>query len=503
MEVSVTSSTLLPDRTRVAIIGSGFAGLAMAIRLKQAGEHNFVVLERADDVGGTWRDNTYPGCACDVPSNLYSFSFAPNPYWSRAFSPQAEIHEYLRETARRFGVLPHIAFGADVESAHWVDDDQEWIVETSAGTVQTRILVSGAGPLSEPSYPDIPGLEDFAGKRFHSADWDHGHDLTGERVAVIGTGASAVQFVPHVQSRARHLTIFQRTPPWVLPRPDRPVPGLLQRAYAAAPAMQKAVRAGVYWRQEAMLPGLVHKPELLKGVEKLARAHMKWSVKDPALRAKLTPDYRIGCKRILIANGYYPSLAKPNVDVVTDQIARVGVDSITTADGTERPIDTLIFGTGFHVTDSAISDRVRGRHGETLAERWKGSPQAYLGASVSGFPNLFLLVGPNTGPGHTSVVFYIESQVAYVLDALRTMDSLGATSLDVRRDVEDSFNDDVQRRMRGTVWTTGGCGSWYLDESGRNTTLWPGFSFQLRWRTRKFDLGSYDVGRRTPLPATA
>ena len=368
--------------------------------------------------------------------------------------------------------------------------------------MQASVLVSGAGPLSEPAYPDLPGLDTFTGTTFHSATWDHDHDLTGERVAVIGTGASAVQFVPHVQRAAAQMHLFQRTPPWILPKPDRRIPALQQRLYAAVPALQKAVRTGVYWRQEAMLPGLVHKPELMRGVEKLARAHLRWTVKDPVLRAKLTPDYRLGCKRILIANGFYPAVSQPNVEVVTDRIAAITPTGVQTADGQERPVDTIIFGTGFHVTDIAIADRVRGRHGETLAERWKGSPQAYLGTSVSGFPNLFLLVGPNTGPGHTSVIFFVESQVAYVLDALRAMDERGLTSLDVRQEAQDRFNDEVQQRMEGTVWTSGGCGSWYLDENGRNTTLWPGFSFELRWRTRRIDLSRYEA-RTAPVPVAA
>ncbi|MDP3713806.1 MAG: NAD(P)/FAD-dependent oxidoreductase [Mycobacteriales bacterium] len=481
----------LPAQVRVAIIGSGFAGIALAVRLKQAGEHDFVVLERAGDVGGTWRDNTYPGCACDVPSNLYSFSFAPNPNWSRAFSPQAEIHDYIRRTAHEFGVFPHIVFHAEVTEATWLDEQQRWEIVTPAGTVQASVLVSGAGPLSEPAYPDLPGLDTFAGTSFHSATWNHDHDLTGERVAVIGTGASAVQFLPHVQRAAAQVHLFQRTPPWILPRPDRPIPRVQQRLYSALPLLQKAVRTGVYWRQEAMLPGLVHKPELMKGVEKIARAHLRWKVKDPELRAKLTPDYQIGCKRILIANGYYPALTQPNVEVLTDRVARVTPTGVVTADGQARDVDTIIFGTGFHVTDTAIAERVRGVHGETLAERWKGSPQAYLGTSVAGFPNLFLLVGPNTGPGHTSVIFYIESQVAMILDALRVMAQEGLSSLDVTQDAQDAFNEDVQRRMQGTVWTSGGCGSWYLDETGRNTTLWPGFSFQLRQATRRLDRSAY------------
>ncbi len=495
--------TELPPRSRVTIIGSGFAGLATAVRLKQEGRHDFIVLEKSHDVGGTWRDNDYPGCACDVPSNLYSFSFAPNPRWSRAFSQQAELHRYLRDTAVRLGVMPHIVFDAEVLWATWMEDDQEWEIETRAGTIRSQFLISGAGPLSEPSYPDVPGIEDFQGTMFHSAQWNHDHDLSGERVAVLGTGASAVQFVPHVAEAARELTVFQRTPPWILPRPDRNVPELQKRLYNTVPALQKAVRIAVYWRQEAMLPGLVHRPGLLRAVEKLALAHMHWKVKDPELRRKLTPDYKIGCKRILIANDYYPALTRPNVSVVTESVERINPHSITTRDGREHAIDTLIFGTGFHVTDTSISDRIRGRAGETLSERWKGSPQAYLGTSVSGFPNFFLLVGPNTGPGHTSVVFYIESQVAFVLDALRTVDRSRLSSIDVRREVEDDFNREIEDRMEGTVWTTGGCGSWYLDANGKNSTLWPGFSFELRWRTRKFDVAAYTTQSESSATAVA
>ena len=345
----------------VLIVGAGISGIGLGIRLREAGFDNFVILEKAADLGGTWRDNTYPGCACDIPSNLYSFSFAPNPRWSRAFSQQAELHRYLRDTAVRFGVMPHIVFDAEVLGATWMEDDQEWEIETRAGTIRSQFLISGAGPLSEPSYPDVPGIEDFQGTMFHSAQWNHDHDLSGERVAVLGTGASAVQFVPHVAEAARELTVFQRTPPWILPRPDRNVPELQKRLYNTVPALQKAVRIAVYWRQEAMLPGLVHRPGLLRAVEKLALAHMHWKVKDPELRRKLTPDYKIGCKRILIANDYYPALTRPNVSVVTESVERINPHSITTRDGREHAIDTLIFGTGFHVTDTSISDRIRGR----------------------------------------------------------------------------------------------------------------------------------------------
>ena len=479
------------EHFRVAIVGSGFAGLGMAIRLKQAGIHDFVVLERAHDVGGTWRDNSYPGCQCDVPSHLYSFSFAPNPDWTRTFSNQPEIWAYLRRCAEDYGITPHIRFGHDVLSAHWDPEVEHWRLETSQGTVTADVFVSGMGALSEPSIPPIPGLERFEGTAFHSAAWDHEHDLTGKRVAVIGTGASTIQIVPRIQPAVAELTVFQRTPPWVLPHPDRPVSDLERRVYRMLPAAQRAMRAAIYWARETFVFGFMHPRIIENTAERLSRAHLSRQVKDPELRRKLTPSYRMGCKRILISNDYYPALMKPNVEVVTDGIAEISGSSILTRDGARRDVDTIILGTGFHVTDLPAAEKIYGREGRSLTEVWAGTMEAHAGTTVAGFPNLFWLLGPNTGLGHNSVVFMIEAQIAYVMDALRTMEERGLHAVEPRRDAQTAYNEELQRRMEGTVWTSGGCRSWYLDAAGKNRTLWPGGTWRFKQRTRRFDIANY------------
>jgi cation diffusion facilitator CzcD-associated flavoprotein CzcO len=477
---------------RVAIVGSGFAGLGMAIALREAGIQDFVVLEKADEVGGTWRDNSYPGCACDVPSHLYSFSFAPNPEWTSTFSPQPEIRDYLRGCAERYGVLPHVRFGHELLDASWDDDAQRWCLQTSLGDLTAQALVLGTGPLSAPSIPDLPGLERFEGATFHSATWDHDHDLDGERVAVIGTGASAIQFVPQIQPRVGRLHLFQRTAPWVMPRPDRPLKAWERGLYRALPAVQLLMRAGIYWARESFVLGFRH-PRAMGLAQRLALRHLHRQVRDPQLRRKLTPAYRMGCKRVLISNDYLPALARENVEVVTDAIREVRPRSLVTADGSEREVDTVIFGTGFHVTDLPAAERVHGRDGRSLAEVWDGSPQAHLGTMVAGCPNLFFLVGPNTGLGHNSIVFMIESQCNYVLDALRLMEAGGAAELEVRAEAQAAYNAGLQEQMRGTVWTSGGCASWYLDARGRNTTLWPTFTWPFRARTRRLDPAHYEL----------
>jgi len=477
---------------RVAIVGTGFSGLGMAIRLKQQGSDDFVVFERAGDIGGTWRDNTYPGCACDVPSHLYSFSFAPNPDWSHSFSPQQEIWDYLRHCAMPYGVIPHIQFNAEVQGAAWDEAEQRWRITTSKGGYTADLFILGNGPLSEPRLPDIPGLDTFAGTLFHSAQWDHAHDLSGERVAVIGTGASAIQFVPQIQPQVGHLMLFQRTPPWILPRKDQAISRRDQALFTLLPMAQRLARARIYLRNELTALFMVYKPDMMKKAEALSLHHLEKQIADPVLRAKLTPTYTMGCKRILLSDDFYPALAQDNVEVVTDRIAEVRPHSIVTADGVERPVDTIIVATGFHVTDMPAAGYVRGRGGRTLADVWRDSPQAYLGATVAGFPNLFLMIGPNTGLGHTSMVYMIESQLAYVLDCLKMMERRGVKAVEVRPQVQQAYNDAIQRRLQGTVWLSG-CKSWYLDAQGRNTTLWPGFTFEYRWRTRRFDAASYEL----------
>ena len=483
----------------VAIVGAGFAGLAMAKALEDDGT-DYVILERAADLGGTWRDNSYPGCKCDVPSHLYSFSFAPNPDWSSTYSPQPEIQAYLRRCAEDFGIVRRIRFGHEVRSCRWDGAERRWHVETSAGGLTAGVLVAAQGPLSEPAAPALAGLDAFEGTMFHSARWDHDHDLTGERVAVIGTGASAIQFVPQIQPAVGHLSLFQRTPAWVLPHTDRPISARERTLYRRVPAAQRAVRTGVYWMRELTAYGLTRDQRMLRPVERLARKHLAAQVPDPELRAKLTPAYSPGCKRLLLSNDYYPSLTAPNVEVVTDGIAAVRPRSIVTVDGTEHEVDTIILGTGFKVTTPPIAGIVCGKDGRTLAEAWAGTGmRAYNGTAVSGFPNLFMLAGPNTGIGHTSLVVMIEAQVRYVVDAMRTMRDRGVAAVDVRPAVLEAWADEIHRKMGSTVWSTGGCASWYLDDHGRNTTLWPDFTFRFVQRTRRFDPEHYElVAARRP-----
>lgn len=494
----------MTQRVRVAIIGSGFSGLGVAIKLREAGIDDFVILERGDDVGGTWRDNTYPGAACDVPSHLYSFSFAPNPRWSQAFSPQPEIFAYLRGCATRYGLYRFARFNHEVRGAAWDDTARLWRIETSQGTFEASVMVSAVGPLSDPALPDIPGIDAFEGKLFHSARWDHDHDLTGERVAVVGTGASAIQFVPEIAPAVGKLSLFQRTPPWVLPRSARHLSELEHTAFNSFPLLQQTIRAGIYWAREAAVLGFAKEQRIMKVAERLARRHLAKQVPDRALRRKLTPTYTIGCKRILLSNNYYPALSRSNMDVVTDRITRINPHSVVTADGTEREIDTLILGTGFHVTDMPMAQWVTGRDGVLLADAWKGGVQAYKGTAVHGFPNMFIMIGPNTGLGHNSMVYMIESQLNYVVDAVRHLGRPGVSDVDVAAESESEFNVDIQRMMERTVWASGGCNSWYLDDNGKNTTLWPTFTATFRQQTRRFDPDKYEV-RSAPadLPLTA
>jgi cation diffusion facilitator CzcD-associated flavoprotein CzcO len=477
---------------RIAIVGSGFSGLGMAVRLKQEGIHDFVVLERAEDLGGTWRENTYPGCACDVPSNLYSFSFAPNPNWSHTFSPQPEIWAYLRRVSREYGIDPHIRYGHEVTSARWDAQDELWQIETTAGDLTANMLVAGAGPLADPKLPDIDGIDSFQGKIFHSARWNAQHELDGERVAVIGTGASSIQLVPQLQPRAGRLHVFQRTPPWVVPHRNRPTTRWERMLFGTFPAIQKLVRGAVYCARELFVLPMMH-PRDGSLPERMARKHLREQVPDPALRARLTPNYRIGCKRILPSNEYYPALVQPNVELVTDAITTITPRGIVTSDGVERELDTIILGTGFHVTDMPVAHWIYGGDGRTLAEHWSGSAQAYLGSTVAGFPNLFLIVGPNTGLGHNSIVFMIESQLRYLMQALRFMDARGLQIIEVREPVQRQYNEELQRRLQGTVWNSGGCVSWYLDEHGRNTTIWPGSTWPYRQRLRHFRPEDYQI----------
>jgi cation diffusion facilitator CzcD-associated flavoprotein CzcO len=484
---------------RIAIVGTGFSGLGMAMELRQEGEHDFVLLERAADIGGTWRDNTYPGCRCDVPSHLYSFSFAPNPNWSSTFSPQPEILDYLRDVATKFGVRPHIRFETEMESAEWDDAEARWRIETSQGPLTADVLIAAQGPLSDPLLPDLPGLDEFEGKTFHSARWDHDHKLDGERVAVIGTGASAIQFVPRIQPLVGKLHVFQRTPPWVMPHPNRLMNDWEHKLYRRLPAAQLAMRAAIYWARETFVLQFRNE-RMRKLATRMAMRQLEQQVPDPELRAKLTPRYELGCKRILPTDEWYPTLMQPNVELITEGVREIKPRSIIAADGTEREVDTIIFGTGFHVTDIPIAQRVRGRDGRTLHETWDGSPSAYKGAAVAGFPNLFFLVGPNTGLGHNSIVFMIESQINYVAGALAAMRRRGSRVVDVRAEAQAAYNAELDRMTEGTVWVTGGCSSYYIDRNGHNSTIWPTFTWPFRQRTREFDEGAYALGAPVPAP---
>jgi len=492
------------------IVGAGFGGLCAAIKLDEDGERDFVILERGDDVGGTWRDNTYPGAACDVPSQLYSYSFAPNPDWSMSFSPQPEILAYIRNVAERSGVLDRARFRTTMDAARWDAEQQRWIVQATGPegitTYAARTFIVGPGPLSEPRLPEIEGIEDFAGEVFHSARWNHDVDLTGKRVAVIGTGASAIQIIPEIQPAVAHLDVYQRTAPWVIPRNEHHYSRVEKLAFRYVPGLQRAARTAIYWGREAYVPAFTKNPRLAAPAKAMALRNIRTGIPDPQLRAKVTPRYEIGCKRILISNRYYPALAADNTEVVTDRIAKITGSSIVTADGTEREIDVLIVATGFYTTDIPVAHHVTGSTGRTMAERFTETGMAaYKGTTVPEFPNLFFVIGPNVGLGHSSMIFMIEAQVQYIRDALRTMREHRYATVEPREDAFRAWNEDLQDRMATTVWSRGGCASWYLDDQGRNTTLWPRTTFAFRSLLHTFDASRYVVtaadGTSTDIPA--
>lgn len=471
--------------TGVVIVGTGFAGLGMAIRLRQEGRDDFLLLEKADEIGGTWRDNTYPGCACDIQSHMYSFSFEQNPYWSRSFSTQPEIFDYLHGIVQKYDLYRFIRFGERMTGARWDEDENRWYVHTAGGDEFVgRYLVSGVGALHIPRIPELPGIERFQGKSFHSAQWDHDYDLRGKRVAVVGTGASAIQFVPEIADEVDELTVFQRTPPWIMPKSDRPTPEWVKSMFARIPGVQRTYRDLLYWMLELRAIGFNGHLGLLKLAQEVAKRHIGKQVKDPQLRRKLTPDYLMGCKRVLISNDYYPTLNRDHVHVVTEEISEVTENGIVDETGVEHPVDAIIYGTGFHVTDAFDDLEIIGVDGQSLAQNWAGAGmQTHLGIAVSGFPNLFFLLGPNTGLGHNSVVFMIEQQIRYIWQAIDYVETHGAEAIDVRPSVQDHFNHEVQRKLSKGVWTRGGCTSWYLDSQGVNRTIWPGFTWRYWLQT--------------------
>jgi cation diffusion facilitator CzcD-associated flavoprotein CzcO len=492
-------------RVEVVIVGAGFGGLCTGIQLQRRGIKDFVILEQAEDVGGTWEANVYPGCACDVQSHLYSFSFELNPDWSRAFSPQPEIWTYLRHCAARYGLESHVRLGTPMRSARFDEAADVWRVEAGDGQVYVaRVLVLATGGLSVPAVPDLPGLDRFEGACFHSARWDGSCDLEGRRVAVVGTGASAIQIVPSIADRAASVHLFQRTPPWILPRMDRRFSRFERRLFRRFPAVMRLYRALLYWRLESRAFPFVVAPFLSRLIRLGCQWHIRRGLRDPALRAAVTPDYLPGCKRVLLSDDYYPALERDDVTLIPQGVRGFTETGVVAADGTEIEVDTVVLATGFRATAPIPPGLIHGRDGVDLCDRWRDGPEAYKGMAVSGFPNLFILNGPNTGLGHNSVVFMIEAQVRYLMGALESLRRSGATRIEVRRPVETDYNARVQRRLSRTIWNSG-CKSWYLNEQGRNVALWPGFTVEYWLRTRRFDGSSYRLssgpGREPEAPA--
>ena len=490
---------MTPDlNVDVLIVGAGFSGLGMAIELHESGNDSFLVIEKAEDIGGTWWENRYPGCACDIPSHLYSFSFDLNAGWTRMFAGQAEIHTYLKESAKRHGICPKIRLKTPLHEARWDEQQGVWHAIAGGGLrIDARVLVSGMGALHVPRYPELPGLNRFAGPSFHSAAWDSSVDLDGKNIAVVGTGASSIQFVPQIAPRARKLYLFQRTPPWILPKPDFAINEKWQRRFRRIPGAMHAFRAFIFWGLEARVFGFLGNQWMRKQGETQARRHLEKQVPDPKLRAALTPDYEFGCKRVLISNDFYPALSLPNVELVTDAIAEMREHSIVTQDGlaqgVERPVDVLIFGTGFQVTEMLCGARLFGRDGADLRNQWRERASAYLGITVSRFPNLFILLGPNTGLGHNSVVLMIEAQVRYVMSCLNLMRKLRKPVMEVRESAQREFVERLRKRLAGTVWESGGCRSWYQDpRTGESPVIWPGSVVAYQRSTRAASPGDYE-----------
>ena len=484
----------------VVIVGAGFAGLGMAIRLRQAGVDDFVLLERVDKVGGTWRDNTYPGAACDIPSHLYSYSFAPNPHWSRHFSGSDEILGYIEHLVKQYGLRDKIHFQQDVTDARFDETKGQWRVDTRQGDVwQGRAVVMAQGPLSNASFPDIEGLTDFKGKRIHSARWDHDYDFSGKRVAVIGTGASAVQIIPELAKTAGTLKVFQRTPAWVIPRPDYATPDWNKALFEKLPLTRKAMRQALYWTHETMALAVIWNSPLTRLAERLSLMHLRSQVKDDWMRRQLTPDFRIGCKRVLLSNDYYPALQRDNVDLITWPIARIAENGVRTCDGIEHQFDCIVFATGFDVPKSGTPFPIRGLNGRELGEEWSGGARAYKSVSVAGYPNLFFTFGPNSGPGHNSALVYMEAQLDYAVEGIRRILDHDLKILDVRESVQQRHNRHLQKRLARTNWNSG-CKSWYLTEDGYNATMYPGFASQYRRQMSRFVDQHY---RRVPQTGSA
>ncbi len=473
------------------IIGTGFGGIGMAVQLQEAGISNYLVLEKAGDVGGVWRDNQYPGAACDVPSHLYSFSFAPNAHWTRKYAQQDEIHGYIRRCADEFGVTPQIRFHSEVAHAEFDEAAGVWRVTTRAGEVYlTRALITAMGQLNRPAYPEVPGIDSFQGEVFHSATWRHDCDLTGKRVAVVGTGASAIQFVPEIVPRVSSLVLFQRSAPHVIPKPDRGYFELEKMAFEQAPRMQAGSRIWQYLAHEYRALAFTSLQNFLVVMQHRFEKMLTEQIPDPVLRAKLMPTDPIGCKRILLSTEYYPALARPHVSVVNGGVQSVDATGITGADGVHHEVDVIIYGTGFKATEFLAPLTIRGRNGQDLNAAWRDGAEAYLGMTVANFPNLFMIYGPNTNLGHSSIILMLESQMNYIRQCVSKLVKERVRVLDVKSSAQGAFNTDLQARLRKSVWQSG-CNSWYVNAAGRNVTNWPGFTFEYRWRTKRPDWSHY------------
>ena len=482
-------------KVRTLIVGGGFSGLGVARELLQRGDDDFIILEKAPRLGGTWRDNTYPGCACDVPSHLYSYSYAPNPEWSRTFAEQGEIQRYLERCAEDFGVRPYVRLSTEAESIEWDAEQREWRVETSEGPYRARFVVGAQGPLHEPRIPAIPGLDGFEGEVFHSARWRHDLALEGRRVAVVGTGSSAIQFVPRIQPQVERLHVFQRTPGWVLPKPDHATPAVERGAYRHVPGLLRAIRGALYGATE-LLQTAQRSPARMRVLQRLAEWQLERQVADPKLRAALTPTWTLGCKRMLLSNTYYPALQADNAELIPEHVAEVQPGAVVSSSGQVREVDTLIFATGFHVTDASLPSLVRDAAGRTLREVWGASPRAYLGTAAHGFPNLFFLLGPNTGNGHGSAFTIIEAQAKYIAEAIEACTRRGIERMEPRLEAESRFVAEVDDALQTSVWNAGGCQSWYLDDSGRNSTIYPFSTIDLRRRLRRVEWRDYHLSQR-------
>ncbi|MBQ0798980.1 MAG: NAD(P)/FAD-dependent oxidoreductase [Porticoccaceae bacterium] len=476
---------------RIIIVGTGFSGVGAAIKLKQQGIHSFIILERAGEIGGTWRDNTYPGAACDVQSHLYSFSFEKNPNWSRTFSPQQEIQDYMLHCVEKYQLRKHIRLNTPINRATFAENTGRWTLQSAHGEHFTaQVLVTACGALSNPALPSIKGIDTFAGKIMHTAQWDHDYPLENKRIGVIGTGASAIQVVPAIAPLIKNLTVFQRTAPWVVPKADKPYRQGTKNMLGRVPFIQKLYRGYIYLLNEVRAPLIIFDTFLSKLLEKEGLRNINHYISDPILKKKVTPEFKVGCKRILLTNDWYSTLSKSNVDLVTDPILEINKSGVVTKEGTEYPFDVIIAATGFDVPTAAAPFEIIGLNGASLNEQWRDGAEAHRGTTVSGFPNLFIMMGPNTGSGSTSMVYYIESQIHYILQGIQLILDKNLKYVDVIQECQDTFNARIERKMKKMVWSSG-CKSWYQASNGKITTLWPGFSWQFRLATRRFDQKEY------------